>query len=220
MPPTEIGEALKVPPEPLTVPSDQISASAETPTPLPVELMYRRADLSNLSFQTTDDLEPVVGIVGQKRAVDAIDFGTRIHQPGFNLFVIGSDDARMHGAVQSLLKARVATEKPELSDWVYVNNFADPRKPVAIRLPTGRAIQFHDAMHELIEDLKIALPAMFQSEDYQARHGAVNQAFQAKQQAAFSALHEKASAKSIAIVRTPMGFRLGPVAERQDRAAR
>jgi len=30
MPPTEIGEALKVPPEPLTVPSDQISASAET----------------------------------------------------------------------------------------------------------------------------------------------------------------------------------------------
>jgi predicted ATP-dependent protease len=116
----------------------------------------------------------------------------------------------MHGAVQSLLKDRVA-EKPELSDWVYVNNFADPRKPVAIKLPAGRAVQFRDAMRELIDDLKTALPAVFQSEDYQARRGAIDQAFQSKQQAAFAALHEHAAAKSIAILRTPMGFALAPL---------
>lgn len=105
------------------------------PAALPVALMYRRADLSTIDFQTTDDLDPVDGIVGQKRAVDAIDFWTRMHHPGFNLFVIGPDGARMHGAVQSLLKERAA-EKRELSDWVYVNNFADPRKPV--RDPAAR----------------------------------------------------------------------------------
>jgi lon-related putative ATP-dependent protease len=180
------------------------------PAALPVEQMYRRADLSKVAFQTTDDLEQVGGIVGQERAVNAIDFGTRMHQPGFNLFVIGADGTRMHGAVQSLLKDRIA-EKPELSDWVYVNNFADPRKPVAIRLPAGRAIHFRDAMHELVDDLKTALPAVFQSEDYQARRGAIDQAFQSKQQVAFSALHEKAAAKNIAILRTPMGFALAPL---------
>jgi hypothetical protein len=125
------------------------AAPGTQPTTLPVEQMYRRADLSKVSLQTTDDLDPVEGIVGQKRAVDAIDFGTRMHQPGFNLFVIGSDGSRMRGAVQSLLKHRV-TEEPELSDWVYVNNFADPRKPIAIRLPAGRASHFRDAMRELV----------------------------------------------------------------------
>jgi lon-related putative ATP-dependent protease len=210
MPSVQIQEMLKGPDIPSGKSVPESTAPGAQPTPLPGELMYRRADLSKVSFQTTDDLDPVGGIVGQQRAIDAIDFGTRMHQPGFNLFVIGSDGARMHGAVQSLLKDRVA-ERPELADWVYVNNFVDPRKPVAIRLPAGRAIHFRDAMRELVDDLKTALPAVFQSEDYQARRGAIDQAFQSKQQAAFSALHEKAAAKSIAIVRTPMGFALAPM---------
>ncbi len=116
----------------------------------------------------------------------------------------------MQRAVESVLK-RGAVEKPGLSDWVYVNNFAEPRKPIAIELPAGRAIQFRDAMRELIDDLKAALPAVFQSEDYQARRGAIDQAFQSKQGEAFSILHEKAAAKGIAILRTPMGFALAPM---------
>jgi lon-related putative ATP-dependent protease len=207
MPPVHTSEALKSPADLQAIAN---GPAPSTLAPLPVAKLYRRADLSKLTFQTTDDLKPVDTIVGQTRAVDAIDLGTRMHQPGFNLFVIGSDAARMHGAVQSLLKSRMP-EKSELSDWVYVNNFVDPRKPVAIKMPGGRALPFRDSMRELIDDLKTALPAVFQSEDYQARRGAVDQAFQSKQGAAFSALHEKAAAKSIAIVRTPMGFALAPL---------
>ena len=66
-------------------------------------------------------------------------------------------------------------------------------------------------MHALIDDLKTALPAVFQSEDYQARHSAIDQTFQSKQAKSFSALHEKAAAKGIAILRTPMGFTLAPL---------
>ena len=168
MPPVQTHETLKGAGSPSGGPVPENTAPGAQPTALAVEQMYRPADLSKVSFQTTDDLNPVGGIVGQKRAIDAIDFGTRMHQPGFNLFVIGSDGARMHGAVHSLLKGRVA-EKPELSDWVYVNNFADPRKPVAVKLPAGRAVHFRDAMRELVDDLKTALPAVFQSDDYQAR---------------------------------------------------
>lgn len=177
---------------------------------LPIDKMYRHADLASLSFQTTEELEPIAGVVGQKRAMDAISFGTRIKQPGFNLFVIGPNGARMQRTVQDLLAASTQ-EKCDLSDWVYVNNFVDPRKPVAIRLPCGHAAQFHDAMHEMVDDLKTALPAVFQGEDYQARRAAIDQAFQAKQGEAFSALHEKAAARSIAILRTPMGFAMAPV---------
>ena len=65
-------------------------------------------------------------------------------------------------------------------------------------------------MHELIDDLKIALPAVFQSEDYQTRRSAIDESFQKKQGEAFSALRDKAAAKSIVIVRTPFGFALAP----------
>jgi lon-related putative ATP-dependent protease len=195
------------------------SADGKTPKPveraagvkqLSTEQLYRRADLSSLPFQMTAELEPVRGMVGQDRAVDAISFGMRMRRPGFNLFVIGPDGARMQRAVEALLR-REAIAPSELADWVYVNNFTDSRKPVAIKLPVGRAVAFRDAMHGLIDDLKTALPAVFQSEDYQARHSAIDQTFQSKQAEAFSALHEKAAVKGIAILRTPMGFTLAPL---------
>ena len=118
----------------------------------------------------------------------------------------------MQQAVEAVLKD-AAQERPIPSDWVYVNNFADPHKPVAIALPAGRAIQFRDAMHGLIDDLKTALPALFESEDYHTRRGAIDQTFQSKQGEAFSALRDKAAEKSIVILRTPLGFALAPAHE-------
>ncbi len=177
--------------------------------PLSPDLLYRRADLSKLSFTTTADLHPVDGLIGQQRAMDAIDFGTRIDKPGFNLFVIGPPGARMQDAVKALL-VEEARKRPSPCDWIYVNNFHDGDKPIAIDLPAGRARKFAAAMHELIDDLKAALPAVFQSEDYQTRRAAIDESFQRKQGSAFSALREKAAAKSIVIVRTPFGFALAP----------
>src|SRR5947209_11384196 len=98
----------------------------------------------------------------------------------------------MQDAVKALL-AREPRAKPSPSDWVYVNNFADADKPIAIGLPAGRARKFQDAMHKLIDDLNSALPAAFQSEDYQTRRGAIDEALQNQQGEAFSELREKAA---------------------------
>jgi hypothetical protein len=100
--------------------------------------------------------------------------------------------------------------RPAASDWVYVNNFVDADKPIAIELPAGRARRFAAAMHQLIDDLKTALPAVFQGEDYQTRRGAIDESFQKKQTDAFSGLREKAAESNIVIVRTPFGFALAP----------
>ena len=177
--------------------------------PLPPDQLYRPADISKLSFATTADLQPIEGLIGQQRALDAINFGTRIDKPGFNLFVIGPHGARMQEAVKAVLREEART-RPSPSDWVYVNNFEDADKPIAIELPSGRARKFAAAMHELIDDLKVALPAVFQSEDYQTRRSAIDDTFQKKQGEAFSALRDKAGAKSVIIVRTPFGFALAP----------
>lgn len=182
---------------------------------LPANRLYRPADIKKLAFASTAEIEPADGIVGQQRALDAIQFGTRIGTPGFNLFVIGPPGARMQSAIRAVLK-NAALEKTRPPDWVYVNNFAEQHKPVAIKLPTGRALRFRDAMHQLVDDLKTALPALFESEDYQTRHGAIDQAFQSKQSEAFSALKDRAIEKQIVILRTPLGFALAPVKEGQQ----
>ena len=115
----------------------------------------------------------------------------------------------MREAVKAML-AEDAARRPSPPDWVYVNNFMKPDRPIAIELPSGRAAAFKDAMRKLIEDLKSAAPAAFQSEDYQTRRGAIDEAFQKKQFEAFTALRQKAARKSILLLRTPVGFAMAP----------
>lgn len=179
------------------------------PSPLPPDRLYRAADLGALDFATTADLAPLPGLTEQPRAREAIGFGTAIAQPGYNIFVSGSSLARMQPAVRALLED-AARQKPPPPDWVYVNNFANPQRPLALSLPGGRAPAMQKAIHDLIEELKVSLPAIFESEDYQKRRAAIEQAIQSQSQTAFAALNEKATAAGIAILRTPMGFAMAP----------
>jgi lon-related putative ATP-dependent protease len=174
------------------------------------EQLRRRVDPSSLVFGTTDELEPLGGLLAQRRAEAAIDFGTRIDKGGFNLFVIGRTGRLAREAVVATLKT-AAGERNPASDWVYVNNFKEPHKPSAIALPVGRAPAFRDAMRNLVEDLRAALPAVFQSEEYQTRRSAIDSAFQREQEEAFSALQKRARERDVALVRTPLGFTLAPL---------
>ena len=176
---------------------------------LPANQLYRACDPSLFAFASTAELEPIDGLVGQARAFEAVGIGAKIDKKGFNLFVIGPYSVGMQEAVRSVL-AEDARSRPSPSDWVYVNNFAKPDRPIAIEMPSGRAPGFREAMRKLIEDLKIAAPAAFQSEDYQTRRSAIDEAFQKKQFEAFSALREKAGQKAILLLRTPVGFALAP----------
>ncbi len=179
-------------------------------TALPVDKLLRKADLSAAAFESTAELVPLDGLLGQRRAADALQFGTRIGAPGFNLFVIGSAGASIDRAVKNLLMEKAAAQ-PVPSDWVYVNDFADPRTPNAIELPPGRGAELRRAMKDLIDDLGVALPAAFESQDYQARRGAIDEKFQRRQEEALAALRQDGLEHGVAVARTPFGFALAPM---------
>jgi lon-related putative ATP-dependent protease len=187
------------------------SASVETGVKaLAADALYKPVDQASLSFATTEELTTVEGMVNQDRALRAIELGLDIAVDGFNIFVIGQSTARIPEAVKSLLLAD-ASKRPIPPDWVYVHNFAAPHKPVALELPPGRAPHFRGAMQHLIEDVRTALPAVFESEDYQARRRAIDEASSTKQSQGFAALRDMALARNIAILRTPLGFGLVPI---------
>lgn len=180
--------------------------------PLPAEQLYRRCDADRLDFETTAEVEDLDEVIGQDRALEAIRFGAAIAQEGYNLFVLGSPGTGKHTTVTRILKEKAAKE-PTPPDWVYLNNFVTPHQPKALRLPTGRGRELQSAMAQLVEELRTAVPAAFESEDYRNRREALEQAARERQENAFQALREKAEAKNIALVRTPLGFAFAPMAD-------
>jgi lon-related putative ATP-dependent protease len=181
---------------------------------LPPERLYRVADLTALEFTTTAELAPPAALSEQPRAHDAIRFGTEMTVRGFNIFAVGANGAQIQDSVRPLLE-RAAEKRPRPSDWVYVNNFAASHRPVAIALPPGRAPELAKAVDRLLDDVKVSLPAAFESEDYQKRRSAIEQEIRSHNEQAFSALRDKATAKGVAILRTPMGFAMAPMKDGQ-----
>ncbi|MDM5271670.1 AAA family ATPase [Sulfurovum sp. zt1-1] len=164
--------------------------------PLDVSALYQSCDSSLFVFHTTNELEPLEHPVGQERALDAIDFGTKIAQDGYNIFAMGPSGSGKHSVVMSYLEQKAGNE-PAPSDWCYVNNFKDPRSPIAIELPPGKALPFRDNIDELIELLKTVLPAVFESSGYTNEREALNQKFMDEQTDIFRHLQEEAIKRDV-----------------------
>ena len=180
------------------------------PSSLPVDRLRRRCDPAQFEFETTADVEPIDGLIGQTRALDALRFGVGLNAKGFNIFVLGTPGSGRHNAVGQFLND-TAKGMPAPDDWVYVHNFDEPHRPQALRLPAGRAPELAKAMDGLIDGLKTAMPAVFESEDYQARRKAIDEEFQNAQQGALKEVADKAEREGLGLMRTANGFGIVPV---------
>jgi lon-related putative ATP-dependent protease len=178
--------------------------------PLPVERLFHRCDPAAFPFKSTADLPDPDRLPGQDRALEAIDFGVDIKRHGYNLFAMGPPGIGKHAVVRELL-ARAAARAPTPRDLCYVNNFADPQRPAAMRLPPGTAVKLRADMAELVDDLRTAMPGIFEGEDYRRRREAIEDEFKQRQETAFETLQEHGKAKSVALMRTPLGFAFAPV---------
>ena len=106
------------------------------PAELTQDALYRPCPLEHLTFETTAELSDGRGPFGQARAIEALRFGLEIKQPGHNLFVMGPPGSGRRSFVADVLE-RVAQTEQAAADWCYVNDFDNPEKPRALRLPAG-----------------------------------------------------------------------------------
>jgi lon-related putative ATP-dependent protease len=177
---------------------------------LPPTSLCRRSDPASFSFGKTDELPDVPGIIGQERAEEAVRFAIGIRRYGYNLYALGTSGMGKHGFVRAFLERRAASEKAP-SDWCYVHDFADPRRPRALRLPPGRAPHLREDLQRFVEELRVAIPAVFESEDYRTRKKLLEGQLAAESEKAFNAIEEKARARGVAIVKTPAGVGMAPL---------
>ncbi len=177
---------------------------------LPAHSLCRRSDPASFSFATTADLPDVPGIIGQERAEEAVRFAIGIRRYGYNLYALGTSGMGKHGFVRAFLEQRAAGEDAP-SDWCYVHNFADPRRPRALRLPPGRGPHFAEDMRTLVDELRAAIPAIFEGEDYRTRKKLVEGQFNEQSEKTFGALEERARKRGVAILKTPAGVGMAPL---------
>ena len=182
------------------------------PEPLDAERLLARCDPDDLQSPITDPSGPQANGLGQERAIEALRFGIGMKRHGYNIFAYGAHGTGKHALVRRQLR-EAAAAMPVPPDWCYVHNFEESYKPKAPRLPAGRGGRLRADMTTLIEELRSAIPAAFESEDYRARVQALQARFAERHETAFNALQERARTKNVALIRTPAGLALAPASK-------
>ncbi len=183
---------------------------------IPTENLRWHCDPNFFNFQCTRDLSPLREFIGQERAIRAIDFGLKIANGGYNIYVAGLTGTGKTSIVkfyiEKLIKERESRgEMFKIEDWCYIYNFQDNDSPRIVNLPRAEGRKFRDAMNELLTRIKDELGKAFASEEYKAQSKNTVEEGRANQQRLFDEIAQEARQKGFAIQMTALGPALVPL---------
>lgn len=157
-----------------------------------------------LGFATTDELAPLDELIGQPRALRAFELGLGIKQPGYHIFLSGVPGTGKMEMVRRTLNDR-AKQEPAPDDWVYVNDFDEPDRPLAISLKAGDGVQFKREMANVISRLIDELPKAFQKEDFSQEKERLRQQYKKQGEQIFDELASMGKQRNVAVQALPDG---------------
>jgi len=174
---------------------------------LSTDQLYKKCDLSKLNFTSSDELENLEEIIGQARALDALEFGLSMAHKGYNLFVMGSEGIGKTALIKKLLNKHYIDDKTSY-DWCYLHNFEYPQHPRFIKMPAGTARQLSESMEKLVKKLSELISITFQSDEYSAKVAEIEKLINDESDNALNDLIDDAKKDEVAVVRTPSGYTL------------
>lgn len=174
------------------------------------EQLRRVVGVDDISVAPAREPQKEEGIVGQNRAVSALQFGLGIRDAGFNIFVAGPPGIGKMTAVRAFLE-RMAGDQDTPPDWCYVNNFEDPYIPKACSLPAGRGRQLQQDVHSFFEHVRLEFTKVFESEDYTSRREQILKVLDQKRSEIIERLNVSASKAGYTLQATPFGVMMVPV---------
>jgi lon-related putative ATP-dependent protease len=161
-------------------------------------------------FKSTSEIKPLYGVIGQKRAVQAIEFGLNMKSSGYNIFVTGVEGTGKSTIVRDLV-SKHAKSLPKPDEWCLVNNFKDHFRPKAIAVPSGRAERFSRKMSKFVDDLKKELPKAFEGEGYLKRLSGIKSRFSDKHSRLFQKIDRFAAKNNLQIIKSEEEIETIPV---------
>ncbi|OUS27679.1 ATP-dependent protease [Gammaproteobacteria bacterium 45_16_T64] len=153
-------------------------------------------------------------ILGQRRATEALEFGIDINQPGYNLYVSGENGTGRVQYVMDYLSPVASLGAPPL-DWLYVNNFDNPREPRVLSLPPQQGANLLKAFDGLIESLVATFPATFDHPTFQQQKSSLQRLFDRKYDTAIDEIERQANNRLIAVYREEGTISFTPLVDGQ-----
>lgn len=172
--------------------------------------LYRKCDATKFEFNTTADLEERLSALGQDRAISAVELGINIKSRGYNLFCLGPEGTGKTSLVKRILE-KEGKQRPTPDDWVYVYNFDEQHKPLAINFPAGQATGFVKDMEEFVDVLEHDLPEAVKNELYEEQLRTIREKYKEKRNDYVKVLQKKAKGKKVSLLHMPMGVVVAPM---------
>jgi len=164
---------------------------------LPAQLRWR-CDAAAFDFETTADLQPLEGIIGQERALKALKLGVELYGAGYNTFVCGLSGTGRATTVQQLLE-RIRPQCAPAPDRCYVHNFHRPDQPRLLTLPRGKALPFRRDVDRAIDFLATRIPQLFEDEKFQTARGRILERYGAQEKEMLEGFSEQLKKNQFAL---------------------
>lgn len=163
-----------------------------------------------LDFETTSEVTADDRMIGQNRALSAINFALNQKKKGFNLYVAGPTGTGRNESVKKNVESRAAEEDvPE--DVCYIYNFDNPHEPRAIRLPAGKGCEYERDLEKLVQEIEPEIRKAFSSEKYEKYKKEVTQSHEKEIENLRKRTEEFAESKNIRVKQTIQGVMVMPV---------
>ncbi len=155
--------------------------------------------------ETTEEVEPIEGIIGQDRALKALKLGVELYSPGYNIFVCGLSGTGKATTIKTILE-HIQPRQCAARDLCYVNNFDDPDQPMLLVFDRGRGAEFRNEMAEIMRIVRERIPTVFEEAEYLRKRQDYVEQYTQKEAELFAEFER---------VVEPDGFLLGRVQEGQ-----
>ncbi len=169
---------------------------------------------SMFKFNTTAEVKPLKGIIGQDRAVRSLDFGLNIDNEGYNIYLSGAFGTGKTTLAREMLEKK-ARHKPVPSDWCYVYNFKQPDVPQALALAAGMGKEFKKDVANGMDLLMQQTRKEFEGHDYDFKKSAILNDFMEETNHMYIRLEEESRAFGFSISRTTNGVSSVPLKDGQ-----
>ena len=166
---------------------------------LPIEALAPSVSLAHVESCLRNPYPESLTFIGQQRAQSAIDFALGMDLPGYNTFVMGEAALGRFTMVKDKLEVHSKTKQTP-NEWLYVNNYDDHRKPIALFMQPGQSKELADDIDAFLDEVSDTFPAAFDNPGYQRKKKSIDKEFDSKYDAAINAVADLAANKSVALI--------------------
>jgi ATP-dependent Lon protease len=171
---------------------------------VPPDKLRWRCDVEAIPYVSSETCPACDDIIGQERALRALQTGLDIRSLGYNIFITGMVGTGRTTTIKQLLEKMENGDKSP-DDLLYVNNFRYPDEPTLLAVPAGQGRQFAAALDSLVELLQRNVPDLLKSPYYSEKRDTIVEGQQRKQKELLQGFEEAALKEGFGVIQVQMG---------------